>query len=188
MIETIAIYFSPLASTKIAATIGLGLAYHIAVVYTNGAGQSFGASSGPSNQSTHQTPALAFDAILASAKNQPSEFGTLKSDPKNNHAFLRGHPEDYYTQDFDGTAYPHIVAIEGSNLSAQWQTILASYTMVSNLRLTYSPVSQNSNSMAGTALRRAGIAIPFSAATKFAPAMFTILPSDAADIDTMPAR
>ena len=183
MIETIAIYFSPLASTKVASVVGLGLAYHMALVYTDSAGRSFGASSGPSNQATAQTPALALSAILDSARNMPSNFGTLASDPKNNHLFLKGHPEDYYTQDFEGTEYPHATALQGRDLSAQWTSILTTYATIGRMHLTYSPVSQNSNSMAGTALRNAGIRIPFSIATKFAPAMFTKLPRDAEEMD-----
>ena len=53
--------------------------------------------------------------------------------------------------------------------------------------LTYSPISKNSNSMAGTALRNAGLAIPFSVETKFAPAVFTKLPRDGAEMD-LPVR
>ena len=183
MIETIAIYFTPLASTKVASIVGLGLAYHMAIVYTDSVGHSYGASSGPSNQATAQTPALALGAILDSARNMPSNFGTLASDPKNNHLFIKGQPEDYYTQDFEGMEYPHVTAVQGRDLSAQWAVILQTYASVGKIHLTYSPVSQNSNSMAGTALRQAGIPIPFSAATKFAPAMFTRLPRDSDEMD-----
>ena len=130
MIETIAIYFTPLASTKVAAVVGLGLAYHMAIIYTDGAGRSFGASSGPSASATAQTPALALRAIYASAENRPSAYGTLLSDPKNNHMFIKGHPEDYYTQDFEGMEYPHVVAATGRDLSAQWTAILASYATI----------------------------------------------------------
>ena len=186
MIETITIYFSPLPSTKIATVIGLDLAYHMALVYTNAAGESFGASSGPSDQSTRQTPASALTSLVASARNAPSDFGTLLSDPKNNHLFIIGRPEDYYTQDYEGTPYPHAMAMSGRDLSAQWHSILDTYTIVGKMRLTYSPISQNSNSMAGTALRKAGIPIPFSAQTKFAPALFTILPLKPDELDSVP--
>ena len=188
MIETIAIYFSPLPSTKIATIVGLDLAYHMAIVYTNAAGESFGASSGPSNQSTRQTPASALTALYESAQNVPSDFGTLLSDPKNNHLFIIGRPEDYYTQDFEGTPYPHVLAMSGRDLSAQWQAILKTYTIVGTMRLTYSPITQNSNSMAGTALRKAGIPIPFSVETPFAPALFTILPLSREELEAVPAR
>lgn len=176
MMETIAIYYSPLASTKIAAYVGLGLAYHMALVHTNNANVSFGVSSGPSNQGTLQTPMLALDAVLDVAKDIPSAFGTLTSDPKNNHPFRKGYPEDYYTQDFEGVEYPHVIAMTGPDLSDQWKTIVATYEKIGRLHLTYSPVSQNSNSMAAAALREAGIAIPFSVSAKFAPGEFTQLP------------
>ena len=173
--ETIAVYFSPLASTKIAAAVGLGLAYHMALIYTNMAGQSFGVSSGPSNQMQRQTPVAAFQAILEMADNTPSGFGTIASDPKNNHAFLKGHPEDYYTQNHLGEEYPHAIALTGTDLSARWTTIVRTYAKIGTYHLTYSPLNQNSNSVAGSALKAAGIPIPFSSATQFAPAVFTDL-------------
>ena len=173
--ETIAVYFSPLASTKVAALIGLGMAYHMALVYTDRTGHSFGASSGPSNVRTAQSPGYAFSAIINMTTEMPSAFGTLVSDPRNNHPFVLGRPEDYYTQDPLGEAFPCVVALRGVDLSAKWRSILRTYTMVGSLRLTYSPFTQNSNSMAGTALRQAGIPIPFSSRTKFSPALFTDL-------------
>lgn len=176
MMESIAIYYSPLASTKVAALVGLGLAYHMAVVYTDKAGQSFAVSSGPSNQMTRQTPGKALSALVDTTTNTPSGFGTLVSDPKNNHRFIKGRPEDYYTQDDEGHEFPHAVVLEGPDLADRWNTIVQSYAAVGRLKLTYSPITQNSNSMAGTALRHSGIPIPFSSETVFAPALFTILP------------
>ncbi len=175
MMETIAIYFSPLASTKILAGVGFGLAYHMALVYTNASGLSFGASSGPSDHMTAQTPGYAIHALADMANDRPSAFGLLVSDPNNNHPFVIGHPEDYYTQDFTGEAYPSAVVATGSDLSARWRLILQTYTKIGGLHLTYSPLSQNSNSLAGSALRRAGLQIPFSSRTVFAPAEFTDL-------------
>ncbi len=174
--DTIAIYYTPLTSTKVAEVIGLGEAYHMALVYTDGTGRSFGASSGPSNHMTAQTPRLAISAAFASIMGFPSAFGTLLSDPANDHAFTKGRPNDYYTQDDEGEPYPFTIVLTGSNLSAKWQNILRTYVAVGKLKLTYSPISQNSNSMAGTALRTAGISIPFSSKTWFAPALFTRLP------------
>lgn len=174
--ETIAIYYTPLSSTKVATVIGLGEAHHMALVYTDGRGRSFGASSGPSNHMTAQTPGLAISAALSSAMGRPSVFGTLLSDPANNHPFSKGHPDDYYTQDDEGEPYPVTLVASGRDLSAQWQTILRTYVAVGRLKLAYSPISQNSNSMAGAALRAAGIRIPFSSKTWFVPAVFTRLP------------
>ena len=170
------VYYSPLASTKVAAALGLGLAYHMAIIYTNEAGESFGVSSGPSKQGTEQTPIHALHAVIDTMSNAPSAFGTLMSDPNNDHPFRKGYPEDYYTQDFAGQEYPHAVALTGRDISSRWHSIVATYTIIGALGLTYSPVSQNSNSMAGAALRRAGIPIPFSIDARFAPAAFTYLP------------
>ena len=176
MMETIAIYFSPLASTKILGSIGFGLAYHMALIYTNASGISFGASSGPSDHMTAQTPGYAVHALADMANDRPSAFGVLVSDPENNHPFKIGYPEDYYTQDFTGEAYPSAVVATGPDLSARWRLILQAYTRIGGLHLTYSPLSQNSNSVAGSALRQAGLPIPFSSRTVFAPAEFTELP------------
>lgn len=174
--DTIAIYYTPLASTKVAGIVGLGEAYHLAIVYTDGAGRSYGASSGPSNHMTAQTPYLALSAVFASAMNVPSAFGTLISDPANNHPFTKGRPDDYYTQDDEGDPYPSFVVLRGEDLSARWQRILRTYVKIGSMGLTYSPISQNSNSMAGAALREAGIGVPFSSSTRFAPALFNRLP------------
>lgn len=184
--DTIAIYYTPLTSTKVAELVGLGEAYHMALVYTDGKGRSFGASSGPSNHMTAQTPGLAISAAFASTMGVPSAFGTLLSDPANNHPFTKGRPDDYYTQDDDGDPYPFTIVLEGGDLSAKWQSILRTYVAVGKLMLTYSPISQNSNSVAGTALRTAGIPVPFSSKTWFVPAVFTRLPIDAEELGGKP--
>ncbi len=177
MIETIVVYFTPLAATSIIAYVGLGMAHHMAIVYTDKAGQSFGVSSGPSIQSTLQTPQNAITALNSLDENAPSDFGTLISDPHNNTPFEKGRMNDYYTQDSQGIEFPHATVLEGSDLSARWQTIVEAYAAIGRMELTYSPTSQNSNSMAGEALRRAGLSVPFSSSARFAPAVFTHLPA-----------
>ena len=174
--ESIAVYFSPLVSTKVLSAVGLSLAYHMAIVYTDANGISFGASSGPSNPTTAQTPSMALHALADSASSRPSPFGVLISDPRNDHPFVIGRPEDYYTQDFNGDRYPSVEVAKGPDLSARWRVIVRSYAEIGSRQLTYSPISQNSNSVAGSALRRAGFPIPFSRETVFAPAEFTTLP------------
>ena len=177
--ETIAVYYTALASTKLAVSLGFAIASHMAIVYTNKAGLSFGVSSGPSYHLMLQSGFQIIGPIGDMASNMPSGFGVLMSDPNNNHPFHVRQPEDYYTQDDEGTPYPSAVVATASDLSAQWRTIVATYTAVDGLHLTYSPISQNSNSMAGTALRAAGLPIPFSSATPFTPAVFTRLPISA---------
>ena len=178
MIETIAIYYTPIAATKTLAVVGLGLAYHMSLVYTNSSHQMFGATSGPSNHNANLAPQQALVSVVDMAAGWPSQFGMLVADTHNNTPFEEGGLQDVYTQDAYGVRYAPFVVMRGANLSAQWQSILETYVAVSQLHLTYSPISQNSNSMAGTALMRAGIQIPFSSATKFAPAVFTHLPLD----------
>lgn len=170
--ESIVLYFSPLASTKIATLVGLGMAFHVAIVYTDSTGLSFGVSSGPSSHGALQTPGSALRAIVDAALERPSSFGILISDPANGHPFARGSRDDYYTHDLSGEAFPAYPVLTGGNLSATWALIVSSYAKVGSLKLTYSPITQNSNSMAGTALRHAGIAIPSSISTRFAPGLF----------------
>lgn len=90
---------------------------------------------------------------------------------------MKSRMDDYYTQDFEGKEFPHALVAEGRDLSATWATIVKTYAAVGKMSLTYSPTSQNSNSMAGEALRRAGLQVPFSVNAKFAPAVFTHLPA-----------
>jgi hypothetical protein len=187
--ETITVYYSPLEATRIIEAVGLGLAHHIGIVYTNNAGQSFGVSSGPSIQTTQQTPPNALRAIVSMSENTPSDFGTLVSDPHNNTPFMKSRMDDYYTQDFEGKEFPHALVAKGADLSAKWATIVKTYAAIGKMHLTYSPTSQNSNSMAGEALRRAGLQVPFSVNAKFAPAEFTHLPAYKCEMEPpTPAR
>ena len=175
--ETLAIYYSPLSSTSIARFVGLGTAYHMALVYTDAAGRSYGASSGPSDLAAEQTPSNALSALLAAADGAPaSAFGTLVSDPRNNTAFTIDGAGDFYTHDPQGHPYPSEVVAHGRDLSGQWGVILRIYARIGRMHLPYSPISQNSNSVAATALRRAGIAVQFSKTTPFTPGIFAQLP------------
>ena len=54
--------------------------------------------------------------------------------------------------------------------------VLRTYARIGQMHLPYSPISQNSNSVAATALRRAGFDMQFSKSTPFAPGLFTRLP------------
>ena len=60
-------------------------------------------------------------------------------------------------------------------LSIEWATIVRTYAKIGTLHLTYSPLNQHSSTVAGSALDAAGIPIPFSSDTQFAPAVFTDL-------------
>ena len=174
--ESLAVYYTPLTSTEVSRLVGFGTAYHMAVVYTDAAGRAYGASSGPSNLAAPQTPRGALSALFATAGNVPSTFGTLVADPHNNTAFVKGERADYYTQDGQGHAYPYAVVARGHDLSARWASILRTYARIGAMRLTYSPISQNSNSLATAALHRAGVDLQFSSATLFAPGSFAQLP------------
>lgn len=154
--ETIRIYFTPLAATTVAADVGLGEAYHMAIVYTDAHGTSFGVSGGPSNLAAGQTPLNALSAILDDAECRPSAFGTLVSDPHNDTAFIRHTSGDFYTHGADGVPYPHKLVARGRDLSASWRKIVRTYARIGRRGFTYSPIEQNSNSLAATALTCAG--------------------------------
>ncbi len=174
--ETLAVYYSPLDSTRVARYVGLGTAYHMALVYTDRDGVSRAVSSGPSNLAVPQTPEYALSAVFASFDEQPSAFGTLVADPKNDTPFVEGSAADFYTMDGGGRFYSHTTVLRGADLSARWQSILHTYARADAMKLTYSPVTQNSNSLAATALRRAGVTLAFSSGTVFVPGAFTDLP------------
>jgi hypothetical protein len=175
--ERLVVYYSPLAATEISKYVGLGVAYHMAIVYTDASGRSYGASARPSNLRNALSPGNAFNAILYMANERPSSFGTLIADPRNNTVFIKGSAGDFYTKDGQGREYPHTQVLRGKNLSHQWGSIVRTYDNVSRLGLSYSPVNQNSNSLAATALRRANIDLDFSSHTYFVPGAFTVLPS-----------
>ena len=177
-IETLSVVYSPLESTKVTGRLGFGMAYHMALVYTDRAGISYAASSGPSIGTSAQSPANAISAVLYMANDQPSTFGTLAADPHNDTAFVMGSAADVYTKDGSGHIYPTKLVLHGKDLSVQWGSILRTYAIIAGMDLTYSPMSQNSNSLAGAALKRAGVPIDFSSDTLFAPGIFTELPID----------
>ena len=175
-VETLTIYFSPLDSTRVARYFGLGMAYHMAIVYTDRNGVSRAVSSGPSDSKAPQTPRLALSAVFASFDDQPSTFGTLASDPGNDEPFVRGSAADHSTKDDAGHVYRHVTVLHGADLSVRWKSIVRTYARIGAMKLTYSPVTQNSNSLATTALRRAGVTLAFSSDTVFVPGAFTDLP------------
>ena len=177
--ETLRLYFTPLASTEVARYVGLAEAYHMAVVYTDATGKSFGVSGGPSDLKAGQTPGNALAALLAMAECRPSRFGTLVSDPLNDKAFVMGSTGDFYTHDADGVPYPHMLVARGADLSASWGRIVRAYARIGRLGLTYSPISQNSNSLAVNALEHAGLDVPH--ASFFVPGSQTRLPSERHD-------
>ena len=175
-LESLVVYYSPLKSTKVTRDVGFGMAYHMAIVYTDRSGTSYCASSGPSNSKAAQTPQNALRALYSLAEDAPSSFGTLASDPHNNTPFVFGSKGDCYTRDAKGRPYINATMMTGHDLSAKWTTILQTYAAVGRLGLTYSPTMQNSNSMAGTALRRVGLDPRFSSRRAFVPGVFTELP------------
>ena len=174
--ESIAVYYQPLPAPAVAKYAGLGLAHHLTIVYTHRAGLSYAASAGPSDLATPQTPRYTYDAFMAVMNGKPSSYGSLVAYRHNNKPFVKGDAREYYTKDGHGAPYSHTLVMQGANLSAQWASIMRTYAAVDKLHLAYSPLTQNSNSLAGTALRRAGLDLKFSSTSMFAPGTFTQLP------------
>lgn len=161
MTETITVYFKPLGSFD-------GTTYyHETLVYTNSNNQSFytqAFASDPTPAAVAGGPASAAaalaDAMAAAAINGPSPFGTLQV--QTNVAF---NPSVVANSSLgitnDGfNIFPSQTVAEGSNLSSQWAEINAAFENIGNEDIPYSPLTQNSNSTANSALEDAGIALP----------------------------
>jgi autotransporter passenger strand-loop-strand repeat protein len=154
--ETISVVYEKLGS------IGGQAYYHETLVYKNAAGDIVAiATSGP----TISPPGNQFfpfsESAVAAKIGLPSLYGFL-------HATI-GAPSDFQQTDLDrllGTAAsPNAseVAVTGLDLSSQWNVIVQKEQQISSENLPYSPFSQNSNSMATTALVAAGIQPPTDA-------------------------
>ncbi|MEB0229088.1 hypothetical protein QN414_32920, partial [Pseudomonas sp. 5S1] len=133
--------------------------------------------------------------VLAAASvgtNTPSIWGTLKVEgsggfiPKDTTAGVdvvpQLDPNTGVANENSGTVYASQVLATGSDLSAQWGTIVSTYNNVVPLNLTYSPATQNSNSVANTALAAAGVSLPtntelFGADQTLTPASGSMLPT-----------
>jgi Ca2+-binding RTX toxin-like protein len=109
-------------------------------------------------------------AIEQANTNTPSIWGTLKVEKSG--AFTPNDPsagvDVVPTIDSDtgvrnanaGTPYRSQILATGEDLSEQWNTIVSTYNKIADLNLTYSPATQNSNSVANTALSAAGVPLP----------------------------
>ncbi|SRR5579883_2834482 len=134
--------------------------YHETLVYTNSSGEQFIATAGP-NGSPPAGNSQFYDvseAGSAAASGTTSVYGTLatQSGPISNfsQAALTG---------WLGTSSnpnPSEVLATGADLSSKWDDITQSYATIGGENLAYSPLTQNSNSTATSAMLDAGLTPP----------------------------
>src|SRR5450830_1084655 len=192
--SSISVIFLPVAPLPGTGT----MTYHETLVYTTPTGSHY-ISAGPTtfnkdvpwDSGLLGKAELAFfisNAIVQAALNAPSPWGTLKVEQ--NGTFVPGDvtpqtggidvvpafdPDTGIPNSDVGTPYPSQVLITGNDLSAQWATIVQTYSSIASLNLTYSPSTQNSNSVANTALAEAGVPLPNT--SLLVPASDTRLPT-----------
>jgi hypothetical protein len=131
--------------------------YHETLLYINSAGQQFFATSGPSATEVPGSEISNVSVAISDASNgTASPYGTLSN------VYASVNDPEYATlvdRQLDPNNAREVVAT-GDDLNTKWQTILNTEDMISTWNLPYSPITQNSNSEANTALRDAGIAAP----------------------------
>ena len=141
--ETIQVVYKPVAANG----------FHETLVYTATNGHQEFASAYASNTSPQGSPAADLvEAASAAHNHTASPYGTLKAesgDAANLDIF--GPP---------GARLQTETVATGANLSSQWAKIKEAYHDVDAGRFTYSPLTQNSNSTASTAMVAAGIRPP----------------------------
>ncbi|TFZ54491.1 hypothetical protein E4V01_25105, partial [Methylorubrum sp. Q1] len=149
-------------------------AYHITLVYINNRGQSFYTSAGPTIPASPDA-STSLGASKDAVEGRATAYGVLGYKTEQ---FDINDPSNPTMIDKDsGIPYQTKILSQGTNLSSQWNTILETYHSISTLGVPYSPGWQNSNSVAGTALRKAGISIPFDSSSKWAPGLLLQLPT-----------
>ncbi|MYM95201.1 hypothetical protein [Duganella vulcania] len=154
---------------------GLPVAYHITLVYRSDNGTTSFVSAGPtiSDKSLHLGPGAEAAAIANSGinvlDNSPSVWGTLKvqgSGTFNAKDPFNGVTNVAQTDPNTGLPNPNAGAtynweVISNNVSdAQFAGIVQTYNDIASLHMTYSPTLQNSNSVACTALKIAGLPMP----------------------------
>src|SRR3989454_1456274 len=154
--ESISVVYQPVVSFA-----GL-TAYHETLVYTDASGnQSFASAGASTPEPGGSSLSNISQASSAVASGTTSVYGTLQvvngsvadlSNPEHDRMF--GPPNaPFATQ----------VLTTSSDLSGQWQSILNTENYIASQNLAYSPLTQNSNSVANTALTAAGLQPPDTA-------------------------
>ncbi len=145
--ETIQVVYKPVAS------VGDITGYHETLIYTAADGRREFASAYASE--THPQGNAAADLVRASAAvhdGAASPYGVLRTEAGDAAGLdILGRP---------GHPLQSETVAHGANLSLQWSRVKEAYAEIGAAGITYSPLTQNSNSTASTAMATAGIRPP----------------------------
>ena len=147
MAETISIVYEKLAFDQ----------YHQTLVYTqtNGEKQFATAVAGKTPAGLPSTLAALSSSPVSAMSGSSSSFGELKTYSGKVSALSQREQEHWLGS--SQSPYPKKIVASGPSLSEQWRKIQLTYIKTDIAQLTYSPLTQNSNSTASTALISAGI-------------------------------
>ncbi|MEO7248279.1 MAG: DUF4280 domain-containing protein [Novosphingobium sp.] len=132
--------------------------YHQTLVYEKANGEKYFAtavaSSSPKGGILSQLSGL-FSSPVSAVTGSESAFGTLKTYSGPLSSLSKAEQEHWFGP--SDAPYPSRTVASGDDLSGQWQKIQLSYLKTGAANLSYSPLTQNSNSTATTALNSAGV-------------------------------
>jgi uncharacterized Zn-binding protein involved in type VI secretion len=151
MPETISVYFEKLGS------VGGKSYYHETVVYTDSTGAQHLATAYASQIPAGSIGGLS-QASAAARSGTASDYGVLQTQTSQVSDLSKAEQEHWLGSADD--PYPQAVVATGDDLSGQWQSIQQAYQNIGEQNLPYSPLTQNSNSAATSALKAAGITPP----------------------------
>ena len=133
--------------------VGTPIAHHVVINYVDSNGNHYTLQGIPQHKFEHNAEkARAFlseEGLSSGEENTDSPFGRLQA------IGLRSAD--------DGLPVPHTVIAEGDDLSSQWNRMVDFENEMNSTGYEYRPYSQNSNSFAAGALRRAGLLGPGTA-------------------------
>jgi hypothetical protein len=133
---------------------GSVLGHHIVLNYVDSSGKHYVLQGTPEHKFEHNAGKLAAflreEVLSDGLNNRDSPFGRLKVEPEN-------------VDDDLAISRPHTMIAEGEDLSSQWAQMKRFGDHVNSIGYEYRPYSQNSNSFAAGALKRAGFLGPGTA-------------------------
>jgi hypothetical protein len=159
MSESIAVYYEPLGNIA-------GVPYnHMTLVYTNNAGQQSFLTSGPTNSVAGPGLVQLSDAASQASSGQATAWGTIFS----NSGLLTPTtaPGKIYDAATPNVPYASATVATGADLSGTFAAMIATEQQLMSRGLGYSPLTQNSNSFACTAIASQGLEIPLPAITMY---------------------
>ena len=195
MAGKIEVVFSPVGPSSNES--GGTLFYHMTLTYTDSNGASQYISAGPttSNASLQMSTVEQLKQMNLAAgqtlTNTPSVWGTLKvggsgtftpGDQTSGIDVVPRVDPNTGQMNSDAGAPFQKVTVTNNATQSQWNSIVATYTGIAGLHLTYSPYTSNSNSVACTALAAAGLTVPSTPLLVKTPACGVKLPTSSAQL------